>query len=450
MERVQNRPRHLVRHISSWTENHTSCRVSSMKLRAIFLSALVLLLCGLGWYFTRTAETVSEDSGESLPPVETGSLHSSTKPSAVERTAVASAPANKAKPKRPPIPLTQAQMKMEANKAIDRDHLQKLRVGVLAYKEKHGHYPEYLSQLVPEFVSADTLVSPNGSSHTAKGDHPDPGVATPYYGYEFSNLEFRDGRTFAEIKEIQRSEWGDVVPMLRYFGYDKVLNCSCRGDVFETELNWEWDPATLDVVDKYGWGPGLKVGLMVDVKVVDPNGQPLPNARVWADGRNYSFDLPDRPYITDSEGNVKMPIGADPDRTALRLRTAAEGVASPTTSFARGDVPQNQTLTTSHASEIGGQVVDADGYAVPNVRLALRTRIPGDEKSERYATIGQVVTDENGNWSSAVHPDDAKNFVISTAVSGPHGNGYGANGNITVDHSQAAKGKAVVTLPGKK
>ncbi len=321
--------------------------------------------------------------------------------------------------------------------------VEKLHAGVLGFKAKYGHYPEYLSQLVPEFVSADTLISPNGSNFTAKQDHPDPGVQEPHYGYEFSNLEFRDGRTFAEIKEIQRSEWGDAVPMLRYFGYGKVINCSCRGDTYETALNWEWDPATLDVVDKYGWGPGLQTGQMVDVKVVGPNGQPVPGAKVFADGRNYSFDLPDRPYTADASGNVRIPVGADADRTALQLRLATPGLASQTLSFARGEVPINPTITASTAQQVGGQLLDAEGYPAANQRIALRTPIG---EGQNFATIGQVVTDNNGNWSAPVHPEDAGRFVISTTVAGPHFQGYSAQGNVPVDHAAAVQGRAVVNL----
>ncbi|RYD27038.1 MAG: hypothetical protein EOP86_25120, partial [Verrucomicrobiaceae bacterium] len=111
---------------------------------------------------------------------------------------------------------------IEKNKEIDREHLRKLRDGIFAYKAKYGSYPEYLSQLAPEFVPADALQSPqakNGFSESIlSSDHPDPGMEKPAYGYEFSNLEFRDGRTFAEIKEVQRTEWGDAIPLLRVFG----------------------------------------------------------------------------------------------------------------------------------------------------------------------------------------------------------------------------------------
>ena len=41
---------------------------------------------------------------------------------------------------------------------------------------------------------------------------------------------------------------GDAVPILRAFGYEKVINMAYSGDLYETDLNWEWDPATLDIV----------------------------------------------------------------------------------------------------------------------------------------------------------------------------------------------------------
>ena len=133
------------------------------------------------------------------------------------------------------------------------------------------------------------------------------------------------------MAEIQRSEWGDVVPILRSFGYDgRVLNLSYSGHFYETELNWEWDPVTLEMVDHIGWGPGLEVGEFVKVQVLQPDGSPAANAAVWADGRIYSFSLPNRPYPTDANGYARIPLGADLDRTALVLRATDSGMASPT------------------------------------------------------------------------------------------------------------------------
>lgn len=178
---------------------------------------------------------------------------------------------------------------IERQKEIDRQHLRALHTAIFAYKKAHGHFPEYLSQLVPDFVEEGTLHSPRRGAEKPNGqllNHPDPGNEKPSYAFEFSNVVFRDGRTFAEIKEVQRAEWGDAVPILRRFGPDKVMNMSYGGDLYETELNWEWDPATLDVVAARGWGPGLTEGEFTTVQVLGASGQPLTNAQVWTDGRN--------------------------------------------------------------------------------------------------------------------------------------------------------------------
>lgn len=313
-----------------------------------------------------------------------------------------------------------AKAEVERHKEIDRDHLRKLHAGLFAYKQKHGVFPEYLSQLVPEFVSADVLSSPRtpeqGMNRFAQMDHPDPGVATPAYGFEFSNLEFRDGRTFAEIKEVQRAEWGDAVPILRAFGYDTVINMAYGGAIYETALNWEWDPATLDVVDMVGWGPGLTVGEMVKVQVTGPDGQPLANAQVWADGRNYSFDLPNRPYPTDAEGYATIPVGADIDRTALRLRAEAPGLASPVTAFALGAVPSEYSIQVAPSEQVNGRAVDADGQPLPLARVLLREAVA--DESGRPLNLMSVQTDHDGRWFADLHPESISRLEGVVGVPG--------------------------------
>lgn len=338
---------------------------------------------------------------------------------------------------------------VEKQKEIDKTHMSTIREGLFAYRAKYGHYPEYLSQLAPEFVSADNLVSPRKKNQRGDGilasDHPDPGMQEPSYGYEFSNLEFRDGRTFAEIKEVQRSEWGDVVPMLRFFGYDKVINLSVGGEFFETRLDWEWDAATLDVVDKLGWGPGLTEGEMVKVKVVGPDGAPLTGAKVWADGRNYSFDLPDRPYTTDAEGYAKIPVGVDIDRTALALRVEADGYTAPVTKYALGSVPENTTLRTETASQtVGGQLLDESGAPMADTRVLIRASPDGPQSG---ATLANVRTDSEGRWQAVVNPADASSFSVQAGI--PGGPAL-KSGGVAVDAAAAAAGNAVVVVPGRK
>ncbi|MDB6135458.1 MAG: hypothetical protein JWM59_3701 [Verrucomicrobiales bacterium] len=339
---------------------------------------------------------------------------------------------------------------IEKNKEIDREHLRKLRDGIFAYKAKYGNYPEYLSQLAPEFVPADVLRSPRGKNDFSESilgsDHPDPGMEKPAYGYEFSNLEFRDGRTFAEIKEVQRTEWGDAIPLLRVFGYDKVMNMSWGGEIYETQLNWEWDAATLDVVDKLGWGPGLESGNMVKVQVRNADGMPVSGAKVWADGRNYSFDLPDRPFTTDAEGYARIPIGVDNDRTALALRLEAPGYTAPVAQFAAGETPAETTITAeSRTQTVGGTLVDESGAPLANTRLLLRQ----ESGSGGNATLAQVRTDEAGHWQAAIHPDDAAAFTATVGI--PGGAPIKYFPGVKVDSAAAAAGNAKVTVaaPGQ-
>lgn len=325
----------------------------------------------------------------------------------------------------------------ERHKAKDRENLRQLHKGLFDYRKIHGHFPEYLSQLAPDFVSADALESPR---HLTMGmnvnlaDHPDPGKERPAYGYEFSNVVFRDERTFADIKETQRAEWGDVVPILRAFGYGKVINMSYGGDLYETDLNWEWDTATLDVVKARGWGPGLSEGEFTQVRVLDADGQPVANAQVWADGRKYSFDLPHRYFTTDATGIARIPLGADLSRTALVLRVEGKGLASSTVAFPLGQQPQTYDLTAEPSQIVGGRVTDANGAPIPNTWIYLKA--PANEG----ASLGAIKTDASGQWTASLHPKDAAAFNI--VVSSPENYGKFSAGE-PVDAADAAGRQAV-------
>jgi hypothetical protein len=404
------------------------------------LLLIILLMLGAGlWWASRSGERASPAAGPAPPVVTTTKL-------SLKRPAVAMAPERKQEspPAPPALPASEAAQEIERHKAIDREHLTKLRTGIFAYKAKYGRYPEYLTQLVPEFVTADTLISPRkkaGAQDFADMDHPDPGLETPSYGYEFSNLEFRDGRTFAEIKEVQRAEWGDAIPLLRCFAYGEVLNMAYGGDVYETALNWEWDAATMDLVDKYGWGPGLKSGEMVKVRVTGADGQPVANAQVWADGRNYSFDLPNRPFATDAEGYATIPVGADIDRTSLVLRAEAPGQSSATTRYPAGTLPEGQSMLLGATEPVGGVALDASGQPMANTRIYLKTG--GAENAA--AAVTSVRTDENGHWQAAVHPQDLPG--LSALIGVPGGMPVKFVPGQPLDSAAARAGTAEVRLP---
>jgi hypothetical protein len=308
---------------------------------------------------------------------------------------------------------------VERHKEADRQHMRQLHTGLFEYKKIHGHFPERLSQLVPDFVSADVLESPrndkDGQNHNL-GDHPDPGNKKPGYGFEFSNVVFRDGRTFEEIKEVQRAEWGDAVPILRAFGYEKVINMSYGGDLYETALNWEWDPATLDVTKARGWGPGLSEGEFTQVRVLGADGRPIANAQVWADGRQYSFDLPNRPFPTDANGVARIPLGTDLGRTALALRVEGDRMVSQAITFPMGQPPQNYDVTVGPMQTVGGRVTDENGNAMANTWLYLKGQANAGGSAMTGASLGTVKTDAFGQWNAKLHPNDATAFNIAVGA----------------------------------
>ncbi len=393
--------------ISNLTALGLKCQFPGMENKRRPVLAILLLLGAFGlWWIFRPAKTQPQGAGPVSPVVTT------TKPSP-KRPVVAMAPDRKPAP-----PSSEAAQEIERHKAVDREHLAKLRTGIFAYKAKYGRYPEYLTQLVPEFVTADTLISPHKKTDAhdyADMHHPDPGLEKPSYGYEFSNLESRDGRTFAEIMEVQRAEWGDAIPLLRCFAYGNVMNMAYGGDVYETALNWEWDAATMDLVDKYGWGPGLKSGEMVKVRVTGADGQPVANAQVWADGRNYSFDLPNRPFATDAEGYATIPMGADIDRTSLVLRAEAPGLSSATTRYPLGALPEGQSMQLGATEQVGGVALDASGKPLANTRIYLKT---GGAENAGAATGTSVRTDDQGRWQAAVHPHDLPGLSAQIGMPG--------------------------------
>jgi len=338
-------------------------------------------------------------------------------------------------------------------KEIDMANMQKLHAGIHGFLKKYGRYPDALSELVPEFVSKETLVSPrqkrDQSNAYFAAEHADPGMAEPSYAFEFSNLEFRDGRTFAEIKEVQRAEWGDVVPLLRSFAYDKVINMSWRGDIYETQLNWEWDVATLKLAEKYGWGPGLTEGPTVRVQVLQPDGTPAAGADVWAGGRNFSFDLPQRPYPADADGWATIPVGEDVDRTALSLRAVMPGHSSEILRAPVGEVPITASLTLAPTVTLRGTVADSTGQPRSGVHVFLSqaSTSPGGEPTSFMPTqpFAHAPTDAHGRWQIDVPASVADQLAFNLAE--PAGQPFKYVGTMPLDAAAARAGTAVLTAP---
>ena len=91
---------------------------------------------------------------------------------------------------------------------------------------------------------------------------------TTSYIYEFSAKPVPDvirgafpqlaaGTTMREWKTKQIAEFGPVVPILRCFLHNPVLNVTSDGEFFESGAFWETDPKTLELRKKR-LAPGAK------------------------------------------------------------------------------------------------------------------------------------------------------------------------------------------------
>lgn len=141
-------------------------------------------------------------------------------------------------------------------KAIDKEHLQTIWKALMEYKKAKGQLPDYLSDLVPEFLpDKSVLVSPAFISGLLGRVDPRLPVS---YSYEFrADKMGNTGRTFRELKEEQMQFYGEAVPVLRCFAHGDAMNIAYSGDYFESKGRyWEQSPGVRELMKKLDGGVG--------------------------------------------------------------------------------------------------------------------------------------------------------------------------------------------------
>ena len=145
----------------------------------------------------------------------------------------------------------------------DKQHMLAIYKALKAYEKDHGKLPDWLSDLLPKYIQdTNLLVSPfflRTGNQQLYGNE-DPHVVTSYI-YEFSakpvpkvilsafpNLPA--GITMKQWKTKQITEFGPVVPILRCFIHNPVLNVTSDGEFFESGAYWETDSKTLELRKK--------------------------------------------------------------------------------------------------------------------------------------------------------------------------------------------------------
>lgn len=130
-----------------------------------------------------------------------------------------------------------------------RKNLEKISAAILAYRKDHKEVPDWISDLVPKYVSEDVLICPV----TKKTERLSPfGALDPKlrcsYLYEFPPTPITEivkeafqgpQMTTREWKRQQMGIVGSEVPIVRCLMHQPVLNLSFGGRIYESPMFWE-------------------------------------------------------------------------------------------------------------------------------------------------------------------------------------------------------------------
>ena len=125
-------------------------------------------------------------------------------------------------------------------------NLQKILAAIRKYEKDKAELPNWLSDLVPDYITNDALLCPNDPIHKSPYS-PDPKLPCSY-AWEFSSARIPAGRDptrrtlYRNWKTKQLKLFGDIVPMVRcmhHRSYNRVLSLSTGGQICWGELNWE-------------------------------------------------------------------------------------------------------------------------------------------------------------------------------------------------------------------
>ena len=319
----------------------------------------------------------------------------------------------------PPNPAAEQEAK---NKMVDREHMMTIWKALMAFQKARGRLPDYLSELVPEFLPDQAvLLSPAKNLNKGKTD---PKLNTAYI-YEFrADPIVTGGPTYHEAKAEQMKEYGPgVLPILRCFAHGEAMNVTVSGTYFESPHVWENSVAARALLKQQGLGPGLDRGDFTELHVVDDaTGKPVAGASVELTDRNFWYlGLPDRTLQTDAAGKVRVPLGPASEKAprALTVSVYKRGLYGPREYWRDGmlqegrrenGTPKELTWRMKPAVTVGGVVRKSDGspmegaqvlvFALPRFRddnlppgmaQAMAEQLEPDLAEERY-------TDAQGRW----------------------------------------------------
>ena len=131
-----------------------------------------------------------------------------------------------------------------------RKNLEKIKAAIDAYRKDHGDVPNWLSDLVPQYLSdTNLLVCPvtKRTGHLSAFGMLDPKVYSSYL-CEFTPTPIPEvvkgawpgpAMTMRDWKRQQMELAGDQVPLIRCLLHDPALNLGIGGTIYESQVYWE-------------------------------------------------------------------------------------------------------------------------------------------------------------------------------------------------------------------
>jgi len=121
------------------------------------------------------------------------------------------------------------------------ENLQKIHAAIKAYEKDKGGLPNWLSDLVPDYLSKEALLCPAHPGRTRASYYPDQSLPCGYT-YEFSPTRITSDWICRDWKMQQLRQFGDVVPVVRCIdhGINMVLSISVGGQIYWSALPWEY------------------------------------------------------------------------------------------------------------------------------------------------------------------------------------------------------------------
>jgi TolB protein len=321
-----------------------------------------------------------------------------------------------------PPSLTEARLRIPEQMQACAANLQKIHSAIKKYEDDRGRLPDWLSDLVPDYLSNGVLFCPSDAEHVALYS-PDPKLPCSY-SWQFSAKPIPTGwdptgRTLYRDWKAQQVElFGDVVPMVRCSHHGgPYLNLSVGGQIWWGQRDWEYmfkpDYRFGDESPKRQRSRIQPAGQLRIAGVArDEAGKPLARARLRV------LPMSRREVTSDSQGRFE--IAWDPRRSGSRQRVHYLVARHERRNLAVAVEIDEETKTLDLKLKPGvtltGKVVDPDGKGIGNARIMTMLRV-----SNWGSSLGQnqVQTDAEGKFEVKAIPAQHKYGVYARA------DGYG-------------------------